>query len=143
MDGVEVSDGRCGVGKRLLDGWGNGCEKVVVEWRFVVSVSVLGNGCMVFELALSLPRSRADVRPWAEQGRVALRYATLKRKANGLPPAPVGSCAQIVPKLSKALAPPRARRGKSAAVEKWLKRQLEFRDEQRIPGAIGGGKGPA
>ena len=26
---------------------------------------------------------------------------------------------------------------------KWLKRQLEFRDEQRIPGAVGGGKGPA
>ena len=23
--GVEVSDGWCGVGKRLLDGWGNGC----------------------------------------------------------------------------------------------------------------------
>ena len=72
-----------------------------------------------------------------------VRYATLKRKANGLPPAPVGSCAQIVPKLSKALAPTWARRGKSAAVEKWLKRQLEFRDEQRIPGAVGGGKGPA
>ena len=98
-----------------------------------------GNGCAMFELS----ESRADVRPWAAQGRVALRYATLKRKANGLPPAPVRSCAQIVPKLSKALAPPRARRGKSAAVEKWLKRQLEFRDEQRIPGAVGGGKGPA
>ncbi len=41
---VEVSDGWRGVGKRLLDGWGNGCEKVVVEWRLVVSVSVLGNG---------------------------------------------------------------------------------------------------
>ena len=25
MDGVEVSDGWRGVGKRLLDGWGNGC----------------------------------------------------------------------------------------------------------------------
>ena len=25
VDGVEVSDGWCGVGKRLLDGWGNGC----------------------------------------------------------------------------------------------------------------------
>ena len=92
---------------------------------------------------MSVRKKRADVRPWAGQGRVALRYATLKRKANGLPPAPVGSCAQIVPKLSKALAPPRARRGKSAAVEKWLKRQLEFRDEQRIPGAVGRGKEPA
>ena len=28
------------------------------------------------------------------------------------------------------------RRGKSAAVEKWLKRQLEFRDEQKIIGSI-------
>ena len=33
MDGVEVPDNWCGVGKRLEDGWGNGCEKVVVEWR--------------------------------------------------------------------------------------------------------------
>ena len=41
---VEVPDGWRGVGKRLQDGWGNGCEKVVVEWRLVVSVSVLGNG---------------------------------------------------------------------------------------------------
>ena len=41
MDGVEVSDGWCGVGKRLLDGWGNGCEIVVVEWRLVASVSGL------------------------------------------------------------------------------------------------------
>ena len=82
---VEVSDGLCGVGKRLLDGW--------------------GNGCAMFELS----ESRADVRPWAAQGRVALRVAPLKRKANGLPSAPVGSRAQIVPKLSKALAPPRAR----------------------------------
>ena len=90
-----------------------------------------------------LSESRADVRPWAAQGRVALRYATLKRKANGLPPAPVGSCARIAPKLSKTLAPPRARRGKSAAVEKWLKRQLEFRDEQRIPGAVSVGNDPA
>ena len=70
-----------------------------------------GNGCAMFELS----ESRADVRPWAEQGRVALRVASLKRKANGLPPAPVGSCAQIAPKLSKALAPTRARRGKCAA----------------------------
>jgi len=90
-----------------------------------------------------LSESRADVRPWAAQGRVALRYATLKREANGPPPAPVGSRAQIVPKLSKALAPTWARRGKFAAVEKWLKRQLEFRDEQRMTGAVGGGKGPA
>ena len=28
-------------------------------------------------------------------------------------------------------------------VGKWLKRQLEFRDEQRIPGAVGRGKEPA
>ena len=63
MDGVEVPDGRCGVGKRLLDGW--------------------GNGCAMFELS----ESRADVRPWAAQGRVAPRYATLKREADGLPPA--------------------------------------------------------
>ena len=35
------------------------------------------------------------------------------------------------------------RRGKSAAAEKWLKRQLEFRDEQRIPGAVGRGNDPA
>ena len=33
-----------GVGKRLQDGWGNGCVEV--------------------ELALRLPRRRADVRPW-------------------------------------------------------------------------------
>ena len=77
---------RIGVGKRLVDG--------------------RGNGCAMFELS----DSRADVRLWAAQGRVALRYATLKREANGLSPAPVGSCAQIVPKLSKAHAPPRARR---------------------------------
>ena len=57
-----------------------------------------------------LSESRTDVRPWAAQGRVALRYATLKRKANGPPPALVGSRAQIVPKLSKPVAPPRARR---------------------------------
>ena len=25
MDGVEVPDGWCGVGKRLCSGWGNGC----------------------------------------------------------------------------------------------------------------------
>ena len=83
---VEVSDGWCGVGKRLWDG--------------------RGNGCVMSELS----NSREDVRPLAEQLRIALRYATLKREANGLPPAPVGSCAQIDPKLSKALAPPRARR---------------------------------
>ena len=41
---VEVPDDWRGVGKRVQDGWGNGCEKVVVEWRLVVSVSVLGNG---------------------------------------------------------------------------------------------------
>ena len=34
----------------------------------VVSASGLGNGCIVVELALRLPRSRADVRPW-ESGR--------------------------------------------------------------------------
>ena len=54
--GAEVSDGWCGVGKRLLDGWGNGCEKVVVACRLVVSASGLGNGCIVAELALRLPR---------------------------------------------------------------------------------------
>ena len=37
---IEVSDGLCGVGKRLLDGW--------------------GNGCAMFESS----GSRADVRPW-------------------------------------------------------------------------------
>ena len=46
---VEVFDGWRGVGKRLVDGW--------------------GNGCAMFELS----ESRADVRPWAAQGRVALR----------------------------------------------------------------------
>ena len=48
----------------MWDGWGNGCEKVVVEWRLVVSVSVLESGCVAVELALRLPRSQADVRPW-------------------------------------------------------------------------------
>ena len=62
---VEVPDGWRGVGKRLQDGWGNGCEKVVVACRLVVSASGLGNGCVVVELALRLPRRRADVRPWA------------------------------------------------------------------------------
>ena len=33
-------------------------DKVVVEWRLVVSVSVLGNGCIVVELALRLPKGR-------------------------------------------------------------------------------------
>ena len=42
----------------------DGSEKVVVEWRLVVSASGLGNGCVVVELALRLPRRRADVRPW-------------------------------------------------------------------------------
>ena len=42
--GVEVSDGWRGVGKLLQDGWGNGCEKVVVACRLVVSASGLGNG---------------------------------------------------------------------------------------------------
>ena len=60
---VEVPDGWRGVGKRLQDGWGNGCEKVVVEWRLVVSASGLGNGCIVAELALRLPRvGRMSVR---------------------------------------------------------------------------------
>ena len=61
---VEVPDGWRGAGKRLQDGWGNGCEKVVVACRLVVSASGLGNGCVVVELALRLPRRRADVRPW-------------------------------------------------------------------------------
>ena len=50
VDGVEVSDGWRGVGKRLVDGW--------------------GNGCAMFELS----ESRADVRPWAAKG--ALPCAT-------------------------------------------------------------------
>ena len=59
---------------RLISGWswritdvgwlGNGCEKVVVACRLVVSASGLGSGCVVVELALRLPRRRADVRPW-------------------------------------------------------------------------------
>ena len=61
---VEVPDGWRGVGKLLQDGWGNGWEKVVVACRLVVSASGLGNGCVVVELALRLPRRRADVRPW-------------------------------------------------------------------------------
>jgi len=36
----------------------------VVACRLVVSASGLGNGCVVVELALRLPRRRADVRPW-------------------------------------------------------------------------------
>ena len=48
----------------MLDGLGNGCEKVVVACRLVVSASGSGNGCVVVELALRLPRRRADVRPW-------------------------------------------------------------------------------
>ena len=71
---VEVPDGWRGVGKRLLDGWGNGCEKVVVEWRLVVSVSVLGNGCIVAELALRSPKvGRMSVRG---RGKGALPCAT-------------------------------------------------------------------
>ena len=71
---VEVSDGWCGVGKRLLDGWGNGCEKVVVEWRLVASVSGLESGCVVVELALRLPKAgRLSVR-WRRKG--ALPCAT-------------------------------------------------------------------
>ena len=38
-------------------------DKVVVEWRLVVSVSVLGNGCIVVELALRLTKGgRMSVR---------------------------------------------------------------------------------
>ena len=48
-----------GVGKLLLDGWRNGSEKVVVACRLVVSASGLGNGCVVVELALRLPRGGA------------------------------------------------------------------------------------
>ena len=54
---MSVGGVHIGVGKRLQDGWGNGCEKVVVEWRLAVSVPGLGNGCIVVELALRLPRS--------------------------------------------------------------------------------------
>ena len=95
------------VGKWLCGGW----RTVTDGLRFpMVGKRLLdgrGNGCVMSELS----NSREDVRPLAEQLRIALRYATLKREANGLPPAPVGSCAQIDPKLSKAVAPPRARRG--------------------------------
>ena len=38
-------------------------EMVVVEWRLVASVSGLGNGCIVVELALRLPEvGRMSVR---------------------------------------------------------------------------------
>ncbi len=36
----------------------------MVACRLVVSASGLGNGCVVVELALRLPRRRADVHPW-------------------------------------------------------------------------------
>ena len=50
---VEVPDNWCGVGKRLQDGWGNGCEKVVVELRLVVSVSGVESGSwMVGEMVV-------------------------------------------------------------------------------------------
>ena len=66
----------------------------------------LESGCIVVEIALRL-RNAGGVRPWASQGRVALRVASLQREANGLSPAPVGSRAQI--ELSKAVASTRAR----------------------------------
>ena len=51
--GVEVPDGWRGVGKRLQDSWGNGCEKVVVELRLVVSVSGVESGSwMVGEMVV-------------------------------------------------------------------------------------------
>jgi hypothetical protein len=34
-------------------------KMVVVEWRLAVSVPGLGNGCIVVELALRLPRGGA------------------------------------------------------------------------------------
>ena len=40
----------------MQDGWGNGCEKVVVELRLVASVSELESGCIVAELALGFPK---------------------------------------------------------------------------------------
>ena len=43
---------------------GRGWEIVVVELRLTMPISGLGNGCVVVELALRLPRRRADVRPW-------------------------------------------------------------------------------
>ena len=50
---VEVPDNWCGVGKRLQDSWGNGCEKVVVELRLVVSVSGVESGSwMVGEMVV-------------------------------------------------------------------------------------------
>ena len=74
--------------KRLKDGCWMVGKMVVVEWRLAVSVPGLRNGCIVVELALRLPKGgRMSVRPWAAQGRVAPRYATLKREANELPPA--------------------------------------------------------
>ena len=49
----EVPDGWRGAGKRLQDGWGNGCEKVVVELRLVVSVSGVESGSwMVGEMVV-------------------------------------------------------------------------------------------
>ena len=52
---------------RVGAGLESGCwmvgDKVVVEWRLVASVSVLGNGCIVVELALRLPKGgRMSVR---------------------------------------------------------------------------------
>ena len=67
----------------------------------------LESGCIVVELALRLSRGGIPSVGGARARCSARR--DLKHKANGLPPAPVGSCAQIAPKLSKTLAPPRAR----------------------------------
>ena len=47
----------------MLDGWGKGCEKVVVEWRLVASVSELESGCIGAEWALRVPKGgRRSVR---------------------------------------------------------------------------------
>ena len=47
----------------MWDGWGNGCEKVVVACRLVVSASGVESGCVVVELALRLPEvGRMSVR---------------------------------------------------------------------------------
>ena len=75
---VEVPDNWCGVGKRLQDSWGNGCEKVVVELRLVVSVSGVESGSwMVGEMVvpcLNCPKvGRMSVRG---RRKGALPYAT-------------------------------------------------------------------
>ena len=47
------------VGARLESGCWMVGKMVVVEWRLAVSVPGLGNGCIVVELELRLPRGGA------------------------------------------------------------------------------------